>query len=182
MAMPVPRGVELRLDPVEVSRKQVRACHTKLDQCAAAAMHRSQPPTGSPYPARLYMHALVVEDITVQTVLLDVAPLFTSLYTGVGGPNANRAALNQYARAVYAATDAFLAQLPEDGLDRIVDLHCLGLGRRTVAWVIQRFVVAELKRISSAISGATATTGSHGTPSQLHPPRRRRSPRSVNRS
>jgi hypothetical protein len=142
-------------------------------------MHRTQTALDSPYPARLYLHALVVEDITIQSVLLESAPLFISAHTGLDGPNADKSALHLYAQAVYEATDAFLAQLPEDGLHRVVNLHSLGLGQRTVAWIIQRFIVGELKRIASAISAASANTSSQRHPPLLQTPSRRRSLRIV---
>jgi hypothetical protein len=171
--MSAPRGAELRLDSVEMSRQQVRGCHRKLDQCAAAALRTTQSATDWPYPVQLYLHALVVEDITVRVILLESAPIYTTLFRAMVGPT-NGPALRQYARAVHDSTDAYLAQLPSNGLERIIDLGRLGLGQRTVAWVIQRFVVAELDSLSSKIAEASAATGGHGTA-----PSRRRSLRNL---
>ena len=98
-------------------------------------------------PVRLYLHALCVEDITIQSVLRGCAPLFISFWPNLYGP-ADSAAVRQYARAVHASTDAYLAGLPSEGLSTIVDLGTLGLGQRTVMWVTRRFVVQELERIS----------------------------------
>jgi hypothetical protein len=132
-------------------RLQVRQCHTDLDQSAAAWLHK---PFGSkPWaaPVRLYLHALCVEDITLQSVLRDSAPLFTSFWPNLYGPS-DLVTLRQYARAVHAFTDTYLAGLPADGLSRSVDLRKLGLGRHTVMWVTRRFVVEEIGRISSEIA------------------------------
>jgi hypothetical protein len=140
-------------------RQQVQQCHTDLEEGAAAWLHKPPSP-----PLRLYLHALCVEDVTIQSVLRERAPLFTSFWPNVGG-QADVAALRQYARAVYASTDAYLVELPSDGLSRVVDLCKLGLGRRTVGWVTRRFVVQELAHICSEIAGCN---GSSGT-ARIHP-------------
>jgi hypothetical protein len=128
-------------------RLQVRQSHTDLDRSAAAWLHK--PPSSKPWSTgvRLYLHGLCIEDTTVQSVLRESAPLFTSFFPNLYGP-ADVAALRQYARAVHASTDAYLADLPADGLSRIVDLRKLGLGQHTVLWVTRRFVVQELEHIA----------------------------------
>jgi len=99
----------------------------------------------------MYLHALCIEDITIQSVLRNGAPLFTSFWPNLYGPS-DAAAVRQYARAVHASTGAYLAGLPSEGLSTIVDLGNLGLGRRTVMWVTRRFVVQELERICREIA------------------------------
>jgi hypothetical protein len=123
-----------------------------LDEGVAAWLHKPASP-----PLQLYLHALCVEDITIQSVLRQGAPLFTSFWQNVGG-QADVAALRQYARAVYDSTDAYLVELPSDGLSRVVDLCKLGLGRRTVGWVTMRFVVQELAHICSEITGVNGSS------------------------
>jgi hypothetical protein len=44
--------------------------------------------------------------------------------------------LREYARAVFAATDNYLACLSDDDLNRPVDLSAIGFGQKTVAWVL----------------------------------------------
>jgi hypothetical protein len=46
------------------------------------------------------------------------------------------AALREYARAVYAATDEYLSELTPDDLARDLDLSSMGLGMRTVGWML----------------------------------------------
>jgi len=151
-----------QLDAIAVLRRQVRQCHADLDRGAAGWLHETRPVTGWSAPARLYVHALCIEDITMQSVLREVAPLFTWLWPDLGGPP-DEATLRQYARAVYASTDVHLVKLSADGLSRVVDLTKLGLGRHTVAWVIRRFVVTELGRICGVISCATAPSSTPRT-------------------
>jgi hypothetical protein len=141
---------------VAVLRQRVSQCHADLDGAAAAWLGGSpRSANGWSSPVRLYVHALCIEDITLQSVLREVAPLFTWLWPDLSGPP-DAAALGQYARAVYASTDVYLVKLSADGLNQVVDLTKLGLGRRTVLWVMRRFVVTELGRIYGVISGATA--------------------------
>jgi hypothetical protein len=139
-------------------REQVRQCHADLDDATAMWLHK---PRGSmPWspPIRLYLHALCIEDITIHSVLRDGSPLFTSFWPNLYGP-AEAVAVRQYARAVHASTDAYLAGLPSDGLSTVVDLRNLGLGQRTVLWVIRRFVVQELGRICGEIVSGGDSSG-----------------------
>lgn len=144
---------ESHLDAVGLLRQQVRQCHKDLDASAADWLQEARSSAAWSTPVRLYVHALCVEDSTVQSVLREDPQLFTSLLTDLGGP---ADALRQYARAVYASTDAYLSELSPDGLSQVVDLYKLGVGRRTVGWVIRRFVVVELARIGCEIAAATA--------------------------
>jgi len=143
----------MSLAQLSALRLQVRQCHADLDQSAAAWLHKAPGATSWSAPVRLYLHALCIEDITIQSVLRESAPLFTSFFPNLYGP-ADVAALRQYARAVYAFTDAYLADLPADGLSRVVDLRKPGFGQHTVLWVTRRFVVQELEHIAHEISGA----------------------------
>ncbi len=139
------------LDGLARLRQQVRQRHIDLDDGAATWLHKPSFSKPWPSPVRLYLHALCVEDITIQSVLRDGAPVFASLWQNEGGP-ANLPALRQYAEAVYASTDAYLEGLPSDGLSRIVDLAKLGMGWRTLEWVTRRFVVQELGHICGEIA------------------------------
>jgi hypothetical protein len=144
---------EQDLDAVALLRQQVQQCHTELDEVAAVWLQDTSLSAARSHPVRLYLHALCIEDLTIHSILREGAPLFASRWPSLGGPT-DLAALRQYAATVYAATDAYLRELRSDGLSRIVDLERRGLGRRTVAWVIRRFVVVELGRTCSEISAA----------------------------
>jgi hypothetical protein len=162
MSRPHIRGAraafQAHLSGIALLRLHVRKGHTDLDE-SAAAWFLDKPPSNPPWSpsVRLYLHALCIEDITIQSVLRDGAPLFASLWPNEGGPN-DAAALRQYASAVHASTDAYLEGLPSDGLRRVVDLRKLGLGRHTVMWISRRFVVQELGHICGEIAGCTAAS------------------------
>lgn len=140
-------------------RLLVRQTHADLDQSVAAWLHKA--PAGRPWsaPVRLYLHGLCIEDITIQSVLRESVPLFTSFFPNLYGP-ADVTTLRQYARAVHQSTDAYLAELPADGLSRIVDLRKLGQGQHSVQWVTRRFVIQELEHIACEITcGADRGSG-----------------------
>jgi hypothetical protein len=139
--------VERHMGGVAPLRQHVRRCHADLDKGAAKWL---QNPRSS--RLRLYLHALCLEDVTMQSVLRDDRPLFASFWPHLVSP-ADAAALGQYARAVYASTDAYLVNLPSPGLNRVMDLDNLGLGRHTVGWVVRRFVVEELEHIYCDLTG-----------------------------
>jgi hypothetical protein len=157
--MIAPRGAApLRLEPpVTLLRRQIRQSHSNLDDSAAVWLQTTPSPSLWSSPLRLYLHALLVEDITVQSVLLENAPLFSWLCPGLGGPG-GVAELRQYARAVYGSTDAYLARMSADGLNGVLDLDRLGVGRRTVEWVIRRFVITEVGCITRSISETNRPT------------------------
>jgi hypothetical protein len=54
------------------------------------------------------------------------------------------APLREYARAVYRNSTEYIASLSEDDLDRAVDLARLGLGSRSVGWVLGNISVAHV--------------------------------------
>jgi hypothetical protein len=125
--------------------------HLALDDGAAVWLHEGSYSKPWPSPLRLYLHALCVEDITIQSVLGEGAPLFTSLWHNESGPP-SLPALREYAEAVYTSTDAYLDGLSTNALTRIVDLARLGMGWHAVGWVIRRFVVQECGHICAEIA------------------------------
>src|ERR1700738_2031628 len=93
---------------VALLRRQVSHVHAELDNLAAARLNGHPAPSAPwSHAVQLHLHALCVEDITIQSVLRERAPLFTSVWQKLGGP-ADVAALRRYAEAVYASTNAYL--------------------------------------------------------------------------
>jgi DinB superfamily len=129
-----PRGVASAL-----LRRQFRLGHTLLEAAIAGltaeAVHRHPPGVAAPPEAR-YARVVLCEDLTVNGVLAAGPPLALSTWAGrtglselppLGRPTAWRAwarrvrldlaEFRPYARAVYAATDAYLDGLPDEALD-----------------------------------------------------------------
>jgi DinB superfamily len=106
-----------------------------IERLPTEAAHRRQPGTAAPVGA-CYAQVVVCEDLSVNGVLAAGTPLALSSWVGrtglsemppLAGPTGWRdwgrrvrldlTELQTYARAVYAATDAYLAALPDAALD-----------------------------------------------------------------
>jgi hypothetical protein len=106
-----------------------------MDRLTPAAVHRQPPGTAAPVGA-CYAQVVLWEDLSVNAVLAAATPLALSTWAGrtglsdlppLAGPTAcrawarrvrvNLAELRAYAQAVYAATDAYLADLRDEALD-----------------------------------------------------------------
>ncbi|MBO0794180.1 MAG: DinB family protein, partial [Ktedonobacteraceae bacterium] len=125
------------------------------------------------------VHAIASEDLAIHTALQGNAPLYASTWAGKTGvseiqplttPEWARSvrvdlpALRQYAQAVHAATDAYLARLSDDDLARVVDLSSLGLGQLTVSYILNRFVLGHVDNMCGEISCLKGLQGARGYP------------------
>jgi hypothetical protein len=120
-------------------RRQFGLAHDLLDAAmegiSAEAAHRCPPGAAAPAGA-CYAQVVLCEDLSVNGVLTAGVPLALSSWAGAtglselppfGGPadwrawarqvRLDLAELRPYARAVYAATDAYLAALTDEALD-----------------------------------------------------------------
>ncbi len=138
-----------------------------------------QPP-GIAHPAGAqYAHAIVAADAIALGVLMGGAPLFASSWAGKTGvsqpqPQATQEwartvqvdlpALHAYAAAVAAAADAFVAGLSESDLDRQIDLSAVGLGQRSLDWVLSALIAGHLNNMAGEISALKGLQGAKGYP------------------
>ena len=74
------------------------------------------------------------------------------------------AALRQYGAAVYAATDLVLDRLGEATLARSLDLSAMGIGARSVAWLLTTGWVTNVKLRCGEISCIKGLLGARGYP------------------
>jgi hypothetical protein len=147
------------LDAARLLRVQVQEVHRELDERLSRwllELAPAAPPRGS-RAVELYVHAATVEDLTVHSLLRKVAPLYETDWAGVGPAHystTDLAPLLAYARQVFAATDAYLADLTPEAAMETVDLTRLGEGEPTVAWVVSKFIVLQLARINGELVSA----------------------------
>jgi hypothetical protein len=140
-------------------RAQVQEVHGDLDGYLTKWLCRiapATPPAGS-LAVALYVHAVTVEDITIQTLLSHVAPIYQREWAGTGPARystADLAPLRAYAQRVFSTTDGYLAGLTPQALSEPVDLSRHALGQPTVAWVVSKFVVLQLARICGELTRA----------------------------
>jgi hypothetical protein len=99
-----------------------------------------------------YAHIVTGEDWLINIKARGAAPVMATTHAGRTGfmtppppvgwdhwareEKVELAALRDYAQAVYAATDAYLANLTDDALSRPVDMSEVGMGEQPVAAVI----------------------------------------------
>jgi DinB superfamily len=132
-----------------------------------------------------YAHVVWSEDMAVQGMFRQLPPLFASTWSGRTGLSepmpspgpewvnypawtrrvkVDLAALRQYAQAVAAETDAWIAGLSDQELDRPVDLSGAGLGQHTLGSAIALIVANHLGTETGEISALKGLQGARGYP------------------
>lgn len=170
------------MNAVELLRMQLEAAHNYLEATVGEAtpeqLHYAPPGRALPVGAA-YAHVVFSEDIMVQT-LKGEKPLFESgVTTGASEPHPNfmvegtwghypewtksarfdLAQLKAYAQRVYANTDAYLATLREDDLDKPNMFS-----EKSQAWSISRALIAHVDNLAGEISAAKGLQGLQGYP------------------
>lgn len=162
--------------------EQVQLAHgfleTTMEDVTSEQAHWAPPGTANPLGAT-YVHAIASEDLAIHLALQGKEPLYSSTWTEKTGVSeiqplstaewARRVkvdlpALRSYARAVHADTDAYLAQLSDEELARVVDLTSLGLGKLTVGYILNRFVLGHIDNMCGEISCLKGLQGKRGYP------------------
>lgn len=171
--------------------EEIQAAHQLVEGTVANVTpeqaHWSPPGIAIPLGAT-YAHIVLSEDGTINGLLKGGAPLFASTWAGKVGVSevppminpqkpgfpdwsgwsrrvrVDLAALRQYAKAVYAATDAYLASLADDDLSRSVDLSALGLGKSTVGYVLINGILGNSFSHGGEISCLKGLQGVRGYP------------------
>jgi hypothetical protein len=167
---------------LNVLREGIQWAHQLLDSVMVDVTPEQahQLPPGTAHPiAAIYAHALLAEDGIVNGMLRGAAPLYTAEWStkaGIREPNLflspewSRAlrvdldAARQYSQAVSASTEAYLASLSPEELERPVDLSNVGLGQRTVAWILNALVAGHLNNMAGELSCLKGMQGLKGYP------------------
>ncbi|NIQ37353.1 MAG: hypothetical protein GTN81_02010 [Proteobacteria bacterium] len=74
------------------------------------------------------------------------------------------AEFRKYAQAVYDATDEYLVSLTDDDLDRPVDLSALGLGERSLGYLLINGIIGNTFTHCGEISCVKGLQGKRGYP------------------
>lgn len=72
--------------------------------------------------------------------------------------------LRQYAQAVYANSDQFVARLTPEDLDRPVDMSRMGMGQPSLAWFLNTLVIIHAANMCGEISCLKGLQGARGYP------------------
>jgi len=170
---------------VGLLREQIQFAHFALEgtveDVSAELATTSSPGKVRPIGS-YYAHILIAEDIAVNAFLTGQAPLFASAWaerTGFDSPQpgdpgqwlawSNQAVSDvvssrDYAKAVYAATEAYLGRINDTDLAQTVDLSAVGFGERTVGWLLSVFVLTNCNWHTGEIACLKGTHGLKGYP------------------
>ena len=170
------------MNAISVIQDHTRWAHELLEMVTADVTpeqaHWIPPGIANPLGA-LYVHAVCSEDGVVNAMLKGGAPMFASAWAGKTGASepiwelelerarsvkVNLPAFRQYAQAVYAATNEYVALLSENDLTRVVDLSNVGMGQRSVNWILAALLVSHLNNMSGEISALKGIQGAKGYP------------------
>jgi DinB superfamily len=174
------------MNSVALLREALADAHGALERTVTGldqdALEWVPPGTANPIGATL-AHVVVSEDVMVNAILTTRGPLMASAYaerTGLSEPmpmpgpawadyaawarrlRVDQAALLDYGRAVWAASDAFLAGCDPDDLGRELDLSPLGRGHRTLGWAVVRLLCAHVDSITGEIACLKGLQGRGG--------------------
>ena len=170
------------MNALSLLREQVQQAHALLGAVVADVtpeqMHW-QPPGTANSIAATYVHALAGEDATIHVVLQGTTPRYASTWADKTGVNeiqplsspewarnvqVNLPPLFDYAQAVFAATDAYLANVGEIDFTQTVDLSNLGLGETTMGYIFNRFLLGHIDNMCGEISCLKGLQGGRGYP------------------
>lgn len=165
------------MDVIAFLRMDAETAHWVFNSTTAdvseAILHQ-QPRGAEATVASAMAHLVFTEDSIVQGMFQHKAPLASTTYAGKTGiselsmSNApawvksvrlEPAPFREYATAVAAATDQYIASLKETDLDRELDLSEWGIGKVTLGWGLAVLVIGHIHDITGEIS---AIKGSHG--------------------
>jgi len=170
-------------------RAQMKSAHWLLEETLSDVsdeMGRFAPPGKALPIGAAYVHYVSGEDWTIHSVFKGVTPLMAGPWagrTGVSEPppgpgddwdarfvawsrrvRVDLPAFRAYAKAVYKATDDYLATLADPELTREVDLSAMGMGMQTVGFVLDNALLGHAFCHCGEISALKGVQGKKGYP------------------
>jgi hypothetical protein len=172
-------------------REQLKSAHWTLEATMkdvnGEMAHWAPPGIALPIGAA-YAHYVTSEDMLVNGLIKGGVPLFVGSHAGKTGlseppPNAatakdqsgdlagwcrrvhvDLAVFRDYGKSVYAATDAYLATMPDTELDRMVDLSSVGMGTQSIGFVLKNAVIGHAYCHCGEIAALKGVQGKKGYP------------------
>jgi hypothetical protein len=170
------------MDAVSYLREDMRITHEWLEATMQDVTQEQldwHPPGKANPLGASYAHAVLSEDGAVNQLLRGDLPLFEGEWkgkTGISDPRmgsefewarevkVDLRAAREYAKAVYNSTDRYLASLEPADLDRTLDLSELGLGDKSVTWVLSAWLSSHASNMTGEISTLKGLQGARGYP------------------
>ena len=170
-------------------RAQMKSAHWLLEETISDVSdemaHFSLPGKALPIAAA-YVHYVSGEDWLIHSLFQGAPPLMAGPWAGrygvsepPPGPGDDWAsrfeawsrrvrvdlpAFRAYAKAVYEATDGYLATLADSELTREVDLSAMGMGKQTVGFVLDNALLGHAYCHCGEISALKGAQGKKGYP------------------
>jgi hypothetical protein len=170
-------------------RAQMKSAHWLLEETisvVSAEMAHFAPPGKALPIGAAYVHYVSGEDWMIHSLFQGVAPLMEGRWagkTGVSEPlpgpgdewgarfaawsrrvRVDLPAFRAYAKAVYEATDGYLATLADSELTREVDLSAMGMGKQTIGFVLDNAMLGHAYCHCGDISALKGVQGKKGYP------------------
>ena len=170
-------------------RAQMKSAHWLLEETISDVsdeMARFAPPGKALSIGAAYVHYVTGEDWIIHSLFKGVAPLMAGPWagkTGVSEPppgpgddwatrfeagsrrvRVDLPAFRAYAKAIYSATDAYLATLADPELSREVDLSAMGMGMQTLGFVLDNALLGHAYCHCGEISAMKGVQGKKGYP------------------
>ena len=170
-------------------REQMKSAHGLLEETISGVsdeMGRFAPPGKALPIGAAYVHYVTCEDWMVHSLFKGVAPLMAGAWsgkTGVSEPppgpgddldtrfaawsrrvRVDLTEFREYAKAVYKATDGYIASLPDAELSREVDLSAMGMGKQTLSFVLDNALLGHAYCHCGEISAMKGVQGKKGYP------------------
>ena len=170
------------MNAVDVLREQLKQAHEFFETTTADVTEGQAhwTPSGVALPlGAVYAHGVCGEDFVVNHLLKGGRPLYETEFAGESGISAPQpmvdmewarglrldlAKARRYAGAVFAASDAYLAGLTADELDRTIDMTHVGWGTSPLHFVLARFLIGHIDNMTGEISCLKGLQGAKGHP------------------
>ena len=170
------------MDAIKLLEIHLQAAHWIFDTTTADVTEESahKGPVGTAGTVGSQMaHLVYDEDMIVNGILLGKAPLSATTFagkTGISDPQMaiapewpkklrlNVTEFRAYQKAVFAATDSYLASLKETDLDRELDMTSMGMGMQNVGWAFGMLIIGHANNLAGEISALKGAQGMKGYP------------------
>lgn len=171
---------------VEVLINQLKAAHTTLEQTMEGVTEEvaQYMPPGTANPiAGTYAHVVFSEDLFMHTFLMKTSPLMEAGFKDKTGASEVQPTdwqiaypkwlkevrldikqFREYAKAVYAASEEYVASLTDADLEKDVDMSAFGMGTRKTYDFIANLISGHVYPIIGEISVLKGIQGLKGFP------------------
>lgn len=177
------------MDSIALLRQQFEMGHTVLEGTIEGVTNDHaawMPPGKAQSVGASYAHVVLSEDMLVNGMFSGQTPMFVTNWMGkngisepmpMPGPDwettyrgwtqrvkVEMPTLREYAKAVYAKTDEYLASLTPDDLDRTIDLSSANMGQMNLGGALSMLALGHVNNLAGEISAIKGTQGLKGYP------------------